>query len=127
MISILKVLLFCFIIDSTLSAKRSLNMKMSKVAKAIKDISSLKENNLRKLETMDESNYIDPQSGIEMDSSIHSVIPTTKFDDISTQKIESTTNSVKDTTSEISYSTSIPETNSTEKIIDTQPENKAPL
>ena len=123
MISILKVLLFCFIIDSTLSAKRSLNMKMSKVAKAIKDISSLKENNLRKIEAMDESNYIDPQSGIEMDSSIHSVIPTTKFDDISTQKIESTTNSVKDTTSEISYSTSIPETNSTEKIIDTQPEN----
>jgi hypothetical protein len=98
-------------------------MKMPKVAKAIKDISSLKENNLRKLEAMDESNYIDPQSGIEMDSSIHSVIPTTKFDDISTQKIESTTNSVKDTTSEISYSTSIPETNSTEKIIDTQPEN----
>ena len=64
MISILKVLLFCFIIDSTLSAKRSLNMKMSKVAKAIKDISSLKENNLRKIEAMDESNYIDPQSGI---------------------------------------------------------------
>ena len=123
MISILKVLLFCFIIDSTLSAKRSLNMKMSKVAKAIKDISSLKENNLRKLQEANESDYIDSQSDIEMGSSNNSVIPTTKFEDISTQKIESTTNSVKDTTSEISYSTSIPETNSTEKIIDTQPEN----
>ena len=58
-----------------------------------------------------------------MGSSNNSVIPTTKFEDISTQIFESTTNSVKDTPSEISYSTSIPETNSTEKIIDNQPEN----
>jgi hypothetical protein len=96
---------------------------MSKVAKAIKEISSLKENNLRKLQEANESAYFDSQSGIEMDSSIHSVIPTTTFEDISTKKIESTTKSVQDTSSEISYSTNIPETNSTEKKVDNQPEN----
>ena len=121
--SILKVLLFCFIIESTLSAKRSLNMKISKVAKAIKDISSLKENNLRKLQEANESDYIDSQSDIEMGSSIDSVIQTNIFEDISSQIFESTTNSVQDTTSEISYSTNTPETNSTEKKVDNQPEN----
>ena len=121
--SILKLLLFCLITEGILSTKRSLKMKMSKVAKAIKDISSLKENNLRKLETIDESNYIDSQSDIEMGSSNNSVIPNASFEDISTQIFESTTNSVQETTQKISYSTNIPETNSTEKKVDNQPEN----
>ena len=70
-------------------------MKMSKVAKAIKDISSLKENNLRKLQEADESDYIDSQTDIEMGSSNNTVIPNASFEDISTQIFESTTNSVK--------------------------------
>ena len=121
--SILKIFLFCLIIESILSTKRSLKKKMVKAAKAIKGISSLKEKNLRKLQEADESDYIDSQSDIEMGSSNNTVIPNASFEDISTQIFESTTNSVKDNTSEISNSTNTPETNSTEKKVDTQPEN----
>ena len=96
---------------------------MCKVAKEISNISSLKEKNLRKLQETEGSTYIDSQSDIEIESSIKSKIPSTTFDDISSQIFKSTINSVQDTTSEISYSTSKPETNSTEKIIDNQPEN----
>ena len=121
--SILKIFLFCLIIESILSTKRSLKKKMVKAAKAIKGISSLKEKNLRKLQEADESDYIDSQTDIEMGSSNNTVIPNASFEDISTQIFESTTNSVKDNTSEISNSTNTPETNSTEKKVDTQPEN----
>ena len=58
-----------------------------------------------------------------MGSSNNTVIPNASFEDISTQIFESTTNSVKDNTSEISNSTNTPQTNSTEKKVDTQPEN----
>ena len=100
--SILKIFLFCLIIESILSTKRSLKKKMVKAAKAIKGISSLKEKNLRKLQEADESDYIDSQTDIEMGSSNNTVIPNASFEDISTQIFESTTNSVKDNTSEIS-------------------------
>ena len=51
--NILTVLLFCFIIENILSTKQSLTMKMMKVSKTKKDISTLKQKNLRKLEPTD--------------------------------------------------------------------------
>ena len=57
--NILTVLLFCFIIENILSTKQSLTMKMMKVSKTKKDISTLKQKNLRKEEISDETDDSD--------------------------------------------------------------------
>ena len=67
--SILKVLLFCLIIENILSSKQSLKMKMTKISKSIKDISTLKQKNLRKLEATD----INSQNTSEIENSTNSV------------------------------------------------------
>ena len=67
--SILKVLLFCLIIENILSSKQSLKMKMTKISKSIKDISTLKQKNLRKLEATD----INSQNTSEIETSTNSV------------------------------------------------------
>ena len=95
--NILTVLLFCFIIENILSSKQSLKMKMAKVSKTKKDISTLKQKNLRKEEITDKTDDFD----FDFDSDFPIDI-----------EIDNSTSSEQNTTTE---------SNST-KIIDTQPE-----
>ena len=89
---ILAVLLFCLILESNESTKRTLGIKMLKSSKEIKDNSNTKVKNLRKLEETEDSTNHDYQTTISEDILNESEIPTTIPEKIFTQIIEPTIN-----------------------------------